>query len=583
MRSSMMGFEVQKRSLQVAQKSLDITANNLSNIKTPGYTRQRVDTASLSLSSFSPWQSKISKLSLAGQGVTAFGVSQIRNDYLDKRYRDMVPLVKEYDTRVKIMQELETALDNIDNFGLLEAFHNLKSAMQKVSLERADAPEMLLQVRTQAVNICATLRAYNTELTKMLEANLEELNFSLSQTNTLLRKIAIYNAAITKEYIDDAGRIARGEGVSEYGPLELIDQRNLLLDELAEYANIEVFANSNGSVRVIMAGMTVVDDKEFEQIVSKRYNDFGAAVLVFSNGAQFLPKSGELKAYLDLLNGHGTYAVGAYQSTEFGIPYYLHALDAFAEGFAELMNEVNKGFLSNHLAWDRNLIWGGSYEYVYDRHGKPLLDVDGVPVRRMEFEYVYDANGHAVRDINGDFVVRRDENGNPITYPVRTKVTAANIRISDEWANNPLMIGETYGIMLDNNGQPQLDADGNPVYGWRVNNLDGSNLHRFVAALEGERRWGRSFDFYGSAFGYLEFLSDRLGQGIEYTNSMLEKNLDIVHSILDNRDAISAVSNDEEGVNMLIYQKWYNASARIMTTMDEALDTVINRMGRVGL
>ena len=49
------------------------------------------------------------------------------------------------------------------------------------------------------------------------------------------------------------------------------------------------------------------------------------------------------------------------------------------------------------------------------------------------------------------------------------------------------------------------------------------------------------------------------------------------------RDQVSGVSMDEEMSNMLRFQHAYNASARVMTTMDEMLDTLINRMGRVGL
>ena len=123
-----------------------------------------------------------------------------------------------------------------------------------------------------------------------------------------------------------------------------------------------------------------------------------------------------------------------------------------------------------------------------------------------------------------------------------------------------------------------------PHYGeWRAANLDGSNLLRFVQALEDHRAWGRSMDFNGSAFGYLQFLSDRLGTGIEFVENMFDMTMDTVNTLLDNRDGISAVSDYEEGINMMTYQKWYNASARLMTTMDEALDTIINRMGRVGL
>ncbi|HCP15752.1 MAG TPA: hypothetical protein DIT32_08410 [Peptococcaceae bacterium] len=39
---------------------------------------------------------------------------------------------------------------------------------------------------------------------------------------------------------------------------------------------------------------------------------------------------------------------------------------------------------------------------------------------------------------------------------------------------------------------------------------------------------------------------------------------------------------DEEGTNLLLYEKAYNAMARLMTVMDEALDTLINKTGLVG-
>jgi flagellar hook-associated protein 1 FlgK len=43
------------------------------------------------------------------------------------------------------------------------------------------------------------------------------------------------------------------------------------------------------------------------------------------------------------------------------------------------------------------------------------------------------------------------------------------------------------------------------------------------------------------------------------------------------------VNVDEEGINMMNYQKWYNAIARMTTTLDEALDRLITSTGRVGL
>ena len=52
--------------------------------------------------------------------------------------------------------------------------------------------------------------------------------------------------------------------------------------------------------------------------------------------------------------------------------------------------------------------------------------------------------------------------------------------------------------------------------------------------------------------------------------------------LLDQRDDMSAVSKDEETTNMMTYQRYFQAVSRMMTTMDEALDVIINKMGLVG-
>lgn len=51
----------------------------------------------------------------------------------------------------------------------------------------------------------------------------------------------------------------------------------------------------------------------------------------------------------------------------------------------------------------------------------------------------------------------------------------------------------------------------------------------------------------------------------------------------DRRQAASGVSLDEEMTNLIRFQRGYQASARTMSTLDEMLDTLINRTGRVGL
>src|SRR3954452_23368551 len=57
----------------------------------------------------------------------------------------------------------------------------------------------------------------------------------------------------------------------------------------------------------------------------------------------------------------------------------------------------------------------------------------------------------------------------------------------------------------------------------------------------------------------------------------------LVDSAADKRQSTSGVSMDEEMSNMIRFQRGYQASARVMSTMDELLDTLINRTGKVGL
>jgi len=54
-------------------------------------------------------------------------------------------------------------------------------------------------------------------------------------------------------------------------------------------------------------------------------------------------------------------------------------------------------------------------------------------------------------------------------------------------------------------------------------------------------------------------------------------------SVTNQRTSVSGVSLDEEMTNLIRYQHAYSGSSRVITAMDEALDVLINRTGRVGL
>lgn len=69
----------------------------------------------------------------------------------------------------------------------------------------------------------------------------------------------------------------------------------------------------------------------------------------------------------------------------------------------------------------------------------------------------------------------------------------------------------------------------------------------------------------------------------EQATRMFKNSSSLQLSISNNRASVSSVSLDEEMTNMIMYQQAYNASARMLTVMDETLEKIINGMGRVGL
>ena len=81
---------------------------------------------------------------------------------------------------------------------------------------------------------------------------------------------------------------------------------------------------------------------------------------------------------------------------------------------------------------------------------------------------------------------------------------------------------------------------------------------------------------------YYDGLIGRLGVESHEAESFAENYQLLVRQIEDSRQSVEGVSLDEEMANMVKFQHAYDAAARVITTMDEALDVVISRMGIVG-
>jgi flagellar hook-associated protein 1 FlgK len=99
-----------------------------------------------------------------------------------------------------------------------------------------------------------------------------------------------------------------------------------------------------------------------------------------------------------------------------------------------------------------------------------------------------------------------------------------------------------------------------------------NDIARAIANLSG----GTTDDLYST------FVT-RIGSMVQDSQRQKASSQALVDAVNSRRQSTSGVSMDEEMTNMIRFQRAYQAAARAMSTMDEMLDIVINRTGRVGL
>jgi flagellar hook-associated protein 1 FlgK len=87
----------------------------------------------------------------------------------------------------------------------------------------------------------------------------------------------------------------------------------------------------------------------------------------------------------------------------------------------------------------------------------------------------------------------------------------------------------------------------------------------------------------GSADQRYADLIGRIGADAASVNRQLSTSQALVDNAETRRQEVSGVAMDEEVVSMIKFQRGYQASSRVMSTVDEMLDVLINRTGKVGL
>lgn len=577
MRSTFAGFTTAQLAMAASQRSIDVTGQNIANINTEGYTRQRLDIASLNLRNGSFYNS--SNSTRVGYGVDMTGISQLRDPFLDAQYRSQISKLGTTDAQAAGLEKLQVAFDESTTSGIRDAFINLSNALQTLSKDDGYTKENDTVVRSRMQIIVNLLREKAVSLQDIRHDTQENFrDTDIKDLNATLKNIAELNTSIKNSQV--LGNPA----------LELMDERNKLLDELGSYLpiNVEYKQKKIGegySVQVLDVSFTDADGVSHRLISDGRYGQFSTDVsgqpvtLTLTDADGYTNEmtdkltEGTLKGSLDFMNKSGDFDDSDFK----GIGYYEKVLDSLVKTFAEAFNEANQSTHQtvqgadgkNYLLYETSdtppvkVYKGEDGKYYKDNAGKPDLNNEYTDdIKKLS--PVYDKNGAKT---DRPLFETIDGSGN---------FSALNIKIATGWMDG------SYGITNSNNqvnGVVGSTANENIVN--MINML--SKEYAFTAKGTAAGNNGADVRFYtGSFYNCFANMEVTLGIDISSASTMLNNQITVLNQTANSRDAISGVQLDEEGMNLLHYNQSYSAAARLMTTLDEMLDKLINGTGVVG-
>lgn len=367
MPSTFFGLSIGRTGLYASQAGLTTTAHNIANTETEGYTRQVVNQQANKALRVN------SSYGMAGTGVGVTGIVQARDEYYDMKYRTNSTISGTYSTKAYYMTEIENYFNEIKLEGFTTTYDKMYDSIQELSKNPSD-----ISVRTQVTNLSQGLCDYFNSLSTSLKSIQENCNTELytqvGRVNSLAQQISVLSKQINTFEV--------GGGTAN----DLRDQRELLVDELSNYAEVSVSETvvGNGvgvnSYVVKINQQVLVDNYSANSLVcvprEEKINQSdvdGLYDIQWANGQTFntgiTGTSGNLQAIIDIRDGNNNEAFTGKVTAETG--------DLTISVTTSNINEVEKMTMSSS-----GVITIGSREYAYDGFAVSLDEDTG--------EYVYE-------------------------------------------------------------------------------------------------------------------------------------------------------------------------------------------------
>ena len=627
MTSTFSGIEIGKRAVDAHQQALNITGHNLSNASTKGYSRQRVEFTAFE-PIYLPGLNREETPGQIGQGVVVGRISRLRDELLDRRIVAQAGGEGYWKARDPYIRDMEKIYLEVGENSIRSKMDQFWNSWQELSIYPADtAPRMAVLERGKTL-IDGIHERYDALKTLQDRAE-EDIRMTVSQINDLSKQIAGLNNDIQKVK-------AQGDN-----PNDLLDRRDLLIDRLSSKINITVDSRDPDEFMVHTNGMVLVQGNLGRQFALELNPENGYSNIVWSetrNELEFLndTRNGSLGALLDLRDKTIKSEIQTLDNMTMNFVGLVNEVHEKAYG---LNGETGIKFFAEHPFvtnvkgnYDRS--GNGEYDstYIFRVSGTNVLE--NRAQAGLEGVIKLSASGgmrevpYFPTDTVADIVNRINNSGAEVTARInREGLLTLKATPSDKWENPDFVIRhiedsgrflEGYAGILGASGpegafnwqmpdavdalrgdstsyevapvaHPSGWIDVNPVLlkdplsvaagfgqnGRPANPGNGEAAIAIAAIRNTDAMVGqyRTFDdYFAVSVGRIGLLGEQSEIALETQNQLMKQ-------LEEMRQSVSGVSIDEELSNMIKYQHGYAAAARFITTINQMLDTLINKMG----
>jgi len=582
--------------LKTSQIAIDTTGHNIANAQNPDYTRQRVV-----ISPNTPLHTTPGDI---GLGAKITEIVRIHDEFVYKRLKSSSTDNEYNQFRGDVMDEISSYFPEIDKNGIYNGMQEYFDAWNDFS-KNTDDSALKINLAQQTRTFTSTIRQTREQVTSVQESLDEQLETAVDEINRLGRQIAEINVRINS---NEAG----GDHAND-----LRDQRDKLELALSKLVDIAV---SKGD----MQPDTTVDRHRIES---------GDAYHLSVGGSSFVDGSTYHPLVLDTREGTAFRNV-YYQRQDgekFDITGYIHsgkvgAILSLRDGDIQQVVDELDSFSASMALYTNNLYAAHATTSMNGNvgiEGAQRLDQSELPIGEGAFNIkVYDIDGNEVAsrkvglngamtfdDIAGAINDNIDDNADNVTdNDVDDFLQAsANGKFSIALRQGFEEEGYTFAIEEADPDNPTLFAgalglqrffDGENARNIQLNRTLDDNPTKIggnAAPVAGDNGVANSMielqydkiDFYMPAGSNRLYAEDTLSGFFRMsTTGVAEKTASIhasaetsealLNAVIDEFDSISKVDMDEELTNLMKYQTGYSASAKVITTIDQMIQTLLN-------